>query len=72
MGQRAECVMLNKRPHVLNAIRIFDDILCRMQSHQRKKRTLPRRLSFWWNPKRHLASPQPSPGQGLSPHQVHW
>ncbi len=37
MGHRAECVMLNKGPHVLRAIRALDDILRRMQSHQTKK-----------------------------------
>jgi len=54
MGQRAECVMLNKGPHILDAMRILDNILRRMQEHQRKKRTLLRRLSFWSSPKRHL------------------
>jgi len=58
MGQRAECVMLNKGPHILDAIRILDNILHRMQGHQRKKRTLLRRLSFWWSPKRHLKTLQ--------------
>jgi len=42
MGERAECVMLNKGPHILEAIRVLDDILTRMQSHQAKKRSLPR------------------------------
>ena len=44
MGHRAECVMLNKGPHVLEAVRVLDDILCRMRSHQTKKRTLLREL----------------------------
>lgn len=30
MGDRAECVMLNKRPHMLNAVSVLDDILRRM------------------------------------------
>ncbi|HMD68778.1 MAG TPA: pyruvate kinase, partial [Chitinivibrionales bacterium] len=72
MGQRAECVMLNKGPHILEAIRILDDIMRRMQSHQRKKRTLLRRLSFWSSPKRHLASLQSLPGGYASPPQLHW
>lgn len=72
MGQRAECVMLNKGPHILEAIRILDDIMRRMQSHQRKKRTLLRRLSFWSSPKRHLASLQSLPGGYASPLQLHW
>lgn len=47
MGERAECVMLNKGPHILEAIRVLDDILGRMQSHQAKKRSLLRALSAW-------------------------
>lgn len=47
MGERAECVMLNKGPHILEAIRALDDILKRMQSHQSKKRALLRALSAW-------------------------
>ncbi len=45
MGERAECVMLNKGPHVLEAVRLLDDILARMQSHQEKKVSLLRALS---------------------------
>jgi len=44
MGDRAECVMLNKGPHVLHAVRALDDILRRMQSHQAKKRSMLREL----------------------------
>lgn len=44
MGQRAECVMLNKGPHILNAIRVLDDILRRMQAHKAKGRALLREL----------------------------
>jgi len=47
MGERAECVMLNKGPHVLEAIRTLDDILRRMQQHQAKKRPLLRALHAW-------------------------
>ncbi|WP_083200213.1 pyruvate kinase [Thauera phenolivorans] len=47
MGERAECVMLNKGPHILEAIHALDDILTRMQSHQAKKRSLLRALSAW-------------------------
>src|SRR6516165_6753927 len=39
MGERGECVMLNKGPCILTAVRILDDILRRMQSHQEKKRS---------------------------------
>jgi len=44
MGDRAECVMLNKGPHVLGAVRVLDDILRRMQSHQAKKQSMLREL----------------------------
>lgn len=44
MGVRAECVMLNKGPHVVDAVRVLSDILRRMQDHQVKKRPLLRRL----------------------------
>lgn len=44
MGHRAECVMLNKGPHVLAAVDVLDDILTRMQSHQAKKRAMLREL----------------------------
>ena len=47
MGERAECVMLNKGPHVLEAIRALNDILTRMEAHQRKKRSMLRRLHWW-------------------------
>jgi pyruvate kinase len=46
MGGRAECVMLNKGPHILEAIEILDSILRRMQSHQAKKTSRLRRLHF--------------------------
>jgi pyruvate kinase len=44
MSQRAECVMLNKGPHVVKAIRVLDDILQRMEAHQRKKTSFLRPL----------------------------
>ena len=37
MGERAECVMLNKGPHLMQAVQVLDDILCRMEAHQSKK-----------------------------------
>ena len=45
MSGRAEAVMLNKGPYMVDAIRTLDDILRRMQSHQSKKRSLLRQLS---------------------------
>jgi pyruvate kinase len=47
MSERAECVMLNKGPHILDAIRTLDDILRRMATHQSKKRPLMRALKAW-------------------------
>jgi pyruvate kinase len=47
MGGRADCVMLNKGPHIVEAIRTLDDILRRMQEHQSKKRSLLRALKAW-------------------------
>jgi pyruvate kinase len=44
MGHRAECVMLNKGPHVMEAMRVLDDILKRMDSHQTKKSAMLRAL----------------------------
>ncbi|HMM47315.1 MAG TPA: pyruvate kinase [Thiobacillaceae bacterium] len=43
-GLRAECVMLNKGPYVLSAVRALDDILRRMRAHQAKKRSMLRAL----------------------------
>jgi pyruvate kinase len=45
MGVRAECVMLNKGPHVAVAVRALDSILRRMQSHQAKKTAMLRHLN---------------------------
>ena len=45
MGVRAECVMLNKGEHILDAVRFLDHILHRMQAHHSKKRSMLRRLA---------------------------
>ena len=47
MGQRAECVMLNKGPHIDAAIVVLDSILRRMSGHQRKKSPQLRPLNSW-------------------------
>lgn len=51
MSARAEAVMLNKGPFILDAIGTLDDILGRMKEHQAKKRSLLRALqvsaSMW-------------------------
>jgi len=46
MSQRADCVMLNKGPHILAAIRMLDNILRRMQKHQYKKTAQLGKLDF--------------------------
>ena len=43
-----EHLMLNKGLHIVDAIRVLDNILQRMQTHQSKKRSMLRRL-HWWN-----------------------
>ncbi|MBK6659909.1 MAG: pyruvate kinase [Proteobacteria bacterium] len=45
MGVRAECVMLNKGPYMVEAVTFLDGVLRRMQSHQHKKRAMLRRLA---------------------------
>ena len=44
MSERAECVMLNKGPHVCEAVSVLDDILQRMETHVTKKRSMLREL----------------------------
>jgi pyruvate kinase len=47
MSGRAECVMLNKGPHIVETVGALDDILRRMSTHQQKKVPLLRRLRSW-------------------------
>jgi pyruvate kinase len=47
MGQRAECVMLNKGPYVVEAVRFLDDVLHRMDRHQAKKTAKLEPLNAW-------------------------
>lgn len=46
LSQRADCVMLNKGPHILTAIRMLDNILRRMQGHRYKNTLRMRKLKF--------------------------
>jgi pyruvate kinase len=46
MAERAECVMLNKGPHLIEAVETLDDILRRMEGHQSKKRPMLRALAL--------------------------
>jgi pyruvate kinase len=45
MSGRAECVMLNKGPHIALALDFLGDVLTRMKGHQTKKSALMRKLS---------------------------
>jgi len=45
MAMRAECVMLNKGPHIGTAVRMLADIIGKMEAHQYKKRALYRPLA---------------------------
>jgi len=45
MSGRAECVMLNKGPFIVETVRFLSGILERMDAHQAKQRAMLRRLS---------------------------
>jgi pyruvate kinase len=57
-GVRAECVMLNKGPYIVNDVRALDDILRRMEGHQRKSRSTLRKLRL-----AELFQPSDHPGE---------
>jgi pyruvate kinase len=46
LSGRAECVMLNKGPHIVQTVQFLGDVLARMATHRRKKTSLLRRLSI--------------------------
>jgi pyruvate kinase len=46
MSGRAECVMLNKGPYIVETVRFLNGILERMDAHQSKRRAMMRRLSI--------------------------
>ncbi len=46
MSMRAECVMLNRGPHVAEAVKMLVDIIRKMEAHQYKKRSLYRPLAL--------------------------
>jgi pyruvate kinase len=50
MGARAECVMLNKGPHLPAAIALLDRLLDRMHQHMDKKTAMLRALQSWQPP----------------------
>ncbi|WP_186755300.1 pyruvate kinase [Echinicola salinicaeni] len=45
LSVQAECVMLNKGPNILHAIRVLKDILFRMEDHSHKKKNAMRALN---------------------------
>jgi len=47
MGNRAECVMLNKGPYIAEGIAVLDNVLRRMEAHMTKKSPQLRALSAW-------------------------
>jgi pyruvate kinase len=47
MGARAECVMLNKGPHILDGVDTLVDVVVRMETHQSKKTSRLRALQSW-------------------------
>jgi pyruvate kinase len=53
--------MLNKGPHILDAVSTLDDILARVGAHHYKKTALMRPLHSWQTPHDHGHSPRPTP-----------
>ena len=47
MGNRAECVMLNKGPYIAEGVAVLDNVLRRMEQHMHKKSPQLRALSAW-------------------------
>jgi pyruvate kinase len=45
MSSRAECVMLNKGPQIVDTVTFLADVLSRMEEHHEKRMALLRRLS---------------------------
>jgi pyruvate kinase len=46
MAQRAECVMLNKGPYILEAIKMLDEIIRQMQKSHKSKKPITPHFSF--------------------------
>jgi pyruvate kinase len=66
LGERAECVMLNKGPYLADAVRALDDILSRMHRHQEKKRPLLAHLGVADHFFALAPPPPPAPALALS------
>jgi pyruvate kinase len=46
MSIRAECAMLNKGPHIIEAVRLLSGVLSRMEGHYSKRMAMRRRLAI--------------------------
>jgi pyruvate kinase len=46
MGVRAECVMLNKGPHIKDTLKLLHSILSTMESRHKKKKTYLKKLGY--------------------------
>jgi pyruvate kinase len=68
MGVRAECVMLNKGPGMVAAVRALDNILRRMQAHQNKKQSMLRSLGIARNFNPQQTKPRRLKARAFSPH----
>jgi pyruvate kinase len=64
MGERAECVMLNKGPYLVTAVSVLADILTRMQAHQNKKQSTLRQLHVATSPPEEYNVCDPSDSEG--------
>jgi pyruvate kinase len=62
MAQRAECVMLNKGSHVVEAVRFLDNILHRMDKHTLKKSAVLGALAQWSAPAKAVAAKKAANG----------
>jgi len=47
MAERAECIMLNKGPYVFDALAVLENVVARMERHQKKKTAQLRALGWW-------------------------
>jgi pyruvate kinase len=66
MGSRAECVMLNKGPYILETVRFLTDVLQRIAEHQYKKTARLRKLRVAGE-----TSGAPSDGESLAAGGLH-
>jgi len=47
MAERAECILLNKGPYVFDALAVLENVVARMERHQKKKTAQLRALGWW-------------------------